>query len=310
MGVCSSVWWSYCGCQYYSMMDKTRQTAERLLLQCSDASHHHWTDKLIYGNCCITTDELWSILFMDKGSVMAITEEPGCSKVYSLGAMIADRCTQRQGEQLPLVSAPIWQWSLGLPVADCHGGLNLDPTLWTWTKMQSIEWRHMTSPKKKFKRVPYAGKNISLSGWSNIFVSLLPREWTAISNCYIETLESLNDCFCQVHPMRKMSEVLLLHDNARLHTGLCTTEAITNLNGQCAAFTLQFSPCTIRISTAWSFEKKKKNPVTPLHHWQATAGHRMSVAKEEGEKLLLDGNTYPRSRLEKCCWQDGDYIEK
>jgi hypothetical protein len=66
---------------------------------------------------------------MDRGSVMAITEEPGCSKVYSLGAMIADRYTQREGEQLPLIFAPIWQWSLGLPVADCHGGQNLGPTL-------------------------------------------------------------------------------------------------------------------------------------------------------------------------------------
>jgi hypothetical protein len=158
MSVCSSVWWCYCGCQYYSVMDKTWQTAEWLHLQCSDVWHHHCTDKLIHGNCCITTDELWSILFMDKGSVMAITEEPGCSKVYSLGDMIADRCTQRQGQQLLLIFAPIWQWSLGLPVADCHGGQKLGPTLWTWTKMQLIEWCHMTSPKKKFKCVTYAGK--------------------------------------------------------------------------------------------------------------------------------------------------------
>ena len=59
-------------------------------------------------------------------------------------------------------------------------------------------------------------------------MSLLPRESTAISNCNTETLGSLNDCFCQVHPTRKMSAVLLHHDNARLHTGLCTTQAITN----------------------------------------------------------------------------------
>jgi hypothetical protein len=81
------------------------------------------------------------------------------------------------------------------------------------------------------------------------------------------------------------------------------------LNGQCAASSLQFSPCTIRISTAWSFGGKK-NPVTPSHHWQATAEYHMSVAAEEVGKLLQEGNTYPWSRAEECCWQDGDYIEK
>lgn len=107
-------------------------------------------------------------------------------------------------------------------------GTKPESSTWTWTKMQSTEWCHMTSPKKKFKHVPYAEKNVSLSGWGVILVSLLPRESTVISNCYVETLGSLNDCFCQVHPKRKMSEVLLLHDNARLHTELYKTEATTD----------------------------------------------------------------------------------
>jgi hypothetical protein len=114
--------------------------------------------------------------------------------------------------------------------------------------MQSNEWHHMTSPRKIFKHVPYAGKNVSLSGWGVILVSLLTRESKAISNCYIQTLGSLNDCFCQVHPTRKMFEVLLFHDNARLHTGLCTTEAITNFEWTVCCIHSTFSPCCMLSS--------------------------------------------------------------
>jgi hypothetical protein len=127
----AQVWWSYCGCQYYSVMDNTWQSAEWLHLQCSDTSHHQWADKLIHRNCHITTDELYFILFIDKGSVMAITKEPDCSKVYSFGAIKVERRTQRQGEQQPLILALIWRWCLRLPVADCRVGQNLGPTLWT-----------------------------------------------------------------------------------------------------------------------------------------------------------------------------------
>jgi hypothetical protein len=217
--------------QWYFLVvagDKSTSNHERLLKCVVKLLWVSWTDKLIYGNYRITTDELCFTLFIDKGGIMAITEEPCCSKVYSLGPMKAERCTQRQGEQQPLIFAPIWQWCLRLPVADCHVGQNLGPPLWTWTKIQWTEWCHMTSPKQKFKRVPYAGKTVSLSGWGVILVILLPRETTLISNCYIDTLGSLNDSFCQVHPSRKMPEVLLLHDNARLHTTLCTTEAFIN----------------------------------------------------------------------------------
>jgi hypothetical protein len=58
-------------------------------------------------------------------------------------------------------------------------------------------------------------------------VNFLPREKTVISYYYIETVGSLNSSICQVHPTRKMSEVLILHDNARLHTSVYATEAIT-----------------------------------------------------------------------------------
>jgi len=120
MSICSSVWWCYCGCQYYSLMDKTWQTAEWMHLQCSDATDHHCTDKLIHGNCCITTDELWSVLFMDKGSVMALLKSLAVlTSTDWVPWLLTD--AHRQGEQLPLICAPIWQGSLGFRLQTAMG---------------------------------------------------------------------------------------------------------------------------------------------------------------------------------------------
>jgi hypothetical protein len=48
------------------------------------------------------------------------------------------------------------------------------------------------------------------------------------SSCYPETLRSLNAHLCKICPTRKISELLLVHDNARLHASVHIIEAITN----------------------------------------------------------------------------------
>jgi hypothetical protein len=99
------------------------------------------------------------------------------------------------------------------------------------------------------------------------------------SNCYIETLGSQNDCFCQVHPIRNMTEVSLLHDDARLHTRLCTTEAITALNG---LYSSHLAP------TEYELLDTCDDTITPM---KATAEHHKPVAADKEEKCLLDQNT-------------------
>lgn len=48
------------------------------------------------------------------------------------------------------------------------------------------------------------------------------------SDHYTDTLRSLKDCLHRVHPTRKVFEVLLLHDNDRKHTSVCTLATTTN----------------------------------------------------------------------------------
>jgi len=51
-----------------------------------------WVHELICSNCCITTDELFSILSIGRGSIMALIEEFSYSKfcVYWLPQMQRD----------------------------------------------------------------------------------------------------------------------------------------------------------------------------------------------------------------------------
>jgi hypothetical protein len=76
-----------------------------------------------------------------------------------------------------------------------------------------------------------AGKTMVTNFWNGkgfILKNFFLRRTTVNSDCYTETIRSLHACFCCLCPTRKVSEVLLLHDNARLHTNIYTTEAITD----------------------------------------------------------------------------------
>lgn len=89
------------------------------------------------------------------------------------------------------------------------------------SKKDLIEKQQTTSPRKnKFKSLSSVGKIMVTDFWDDNsinLVGLIPKETRVNSNCYTETLRSLNACLCWVHPTTKMSSVLLLHDDARLH---------------------------------------------------------------------------------------------
>jgi len=64
-------------------------------------------------------------------------------------------------------------------------------------------------------------------GYHFLDKNFLSTEVRVNSECFTETLKSLNGC---LHPVcltrRKTSEVLLIRDNPRPHASVCTTEAI------------------------------------------------------------------------------------
>jgi histone-lysine N-methyltransferase SETMAR len=100
------------------------------------------------------------------------------------------------------------------------------------TNRQSVEWHHANSPKKKFKAAPSAGKIMATIFWDSeglLLVNIMPRGATINSEAYVKTLKKLHSRMRRVRPHRQMEDVLLLHDNARPHVSLRTTEAITKL---------------------------------------------------------------------------------
>lgn len=77
-----------------------------------------------------------------------------------------------------------------------------------------------------------------------------------------ETLRSLNAHF-QVHPTRKVSEILLFHNNTRMYTSVCMTDVITN-SGWTLLLHPSYSPDLVP-SHYHLFGTKKKPVTTQLH---------------------------------------------
>lgn len=102
---------------------------------CSVVMSHkvYWVEELICSDQHITTYELCSTLSFNNGSVMIVVEEvdprsvlTGCLKCWWMHA-------KKPGCYWSI--APIWHWSWGLPITDCHGEWNLGLLFWTWIKV-------------------------------------------------------------------------------------------------------------------------------------------------------------------------------
>jgi hypothetical protein len=117
-------------------------------------------------------------------------------------------------------------------------------------------------------------------------VNFLPGRSTLNSDCYIQTLRSLNACLCWVCPTRKLSEVLLIRDNVRPHSSVHTTETIIRF-GWVVLLRLPCTPDpTPSVSPVWSFVRWPG--MTPLRR-QGTAEHSTSGCR--GRRAALLGRT-------------------
>lgn len=98
------------------------------------------TDKLVCGNYRITTEELYSTPPTHKGSVMALTEELGCSKICAqwVPQMLTD-AHKEEGKTSHRPFAPTWYKRWGLPAAVCHRGRNLGPPVQTQMQVAVTE---------------------------------------------------------------------------------------------------------------------------------------------------------------------------
>jgi len=94
-----------------------------------------------------------------------------------------------------------------------------------------MQYRHTSSPcPKKFKTVLSAGKIFLTVFWDSqrvYMTEFLEAGNTVNSARYIETTQNLRRRVCRVR--RSTLPILLLHDNARLHTAHATIDALETL---------------------------------------------------------------------------------
>jgi hypothetical protein len=228
---------------------------------CTAVMPHNILNRLICGNCHIT-DNLCSTIYINKGSVIAIIKELGSSKVspHWVPGKGWQMNTKRQGNQQPVMH----QYNTE------HAGflsqnVTSDDTCVHYfepkSKQQSGEECHMTSPRKKKFKCAMLEKSCLRSFEKrkvlSLQISCLHR------NSELWTLRSLNAHLHWTSTPRKMPEVMLLHNNGRLHKSVCSTVAINKFwmdmlphaPWHVAACTLQSWPCPIRLSPVWPFEK-------------------------------------------------------
>ena len=131
--------------------------------------------------------------------------------------------------QWPFTIIQKWRW--GLPNSDCNGvWRNQGPTSWTQTQGGNRRNGTIYYPKEEEiqQAISWKNRSYSLLGWERSYSCVLLARGTKMNpSPYTQTL-SPNAGFHQVCPIRKMSKVLLLHNDTRPHTNRCIKEAITN----------------------------------------------------------------------------------
>ena len=86
------------------------------------------------------------------------------------------------------------------------------------TKLQSMEWRHSSSPHpKKFQVQKFAGKVLTSIFWDQdaiLLIDYLPKSQTINAEYYSSLLVQLKDILKEKRRGKVIEDVLFLHDNA------------------------------------------------------------------------------------------------
>ena len=179
------------------------------------------------------------------------------------------------------------------------------------TKLQSMEYRHWTSPPpKKFKMQQSAGKVMVTIFWDChgvVLVEFLERGATVNSARYVQTLKKLR---ARLHRVRPQKNSIIQHDNARPHTSRETTAALEKLQFRDVLphppYSPDLAPCDF-----WLFPKLKEH----LKGTRFTSDQEVTDAvrrwcRQQPASFFADGMQRLVQRWRKCDNTGGDYIEK
>ncbi|KAJ4445317.1 hypothetical protein ANN_07122 [Periplaneta americana] len=182
------------------------------------------------------------------------------------------------------------------------------------TKRQSRQWHHPSSPKKprKFKQTLSTQKVMATVFWDrkgDLLLYFMPKGTTINANRYCETLRKLQRAIQNKRRGMLSRGVVLLHDNARLHTAASTRELLDQFGWEIfdhPPYSPDLAPSDFHLFTKLkdflggtrfgSDEELKKTVNTWLNEL---------AAEEYNTGILKLVNRY-----DKCLNVGGDYVEK
>ena len=178
------------------------------------------------------------------------------------------------------------------------------------SKVQSMEYRHKTSPSpRKFKVIASARKVLLTIFWDMegvVHMEFLNQGQTVNSEQYISTLRALK---ARLRRVRGSRDSILQHDNARPHTSRQTQDALVQLNLQTLPHPA-YSP-DLAPSDYFLFPQLKK--YLKGNHYDSDGEVVAAVrqwCREKSPEFFADGVRQLVRRWRVCVNRDGDYVEK
>ena len=181
------------------------------------------------------------------------------------------------------------------------------------TKIQSKQWKHVTSPQpKKYKQVPSAGKVMASVFWDSrdiIMIDYLQKGQTINGAYYAEELRQLRAAIKDKRRGKLRAGVLMLQDNAPAHTSRVAVAAAA----ECGFELLPHPPYSpdLAPSDFYLFPKLKshlRGRIFPDNDAVIAAVERF--LGDQDEEFYKTGITKLEHRWSKCIEVKGDYVEK
>jgi histone-lysine N-methyltransferase SETMAR len=180
-------------------------------------------------------------------------------------------------------------------------------------KRQSMEWHHAGSPPpRKFKSTPSAGKVMASIFWDCdgiILIDYLSKGETINGNYYANLLQQLREAIKTKRRGKLGKGILLLQDNAPVHTALVAKSAARSCGFQLLPHP-PYSP-DLAPSDFYLFPKLKSELAGRRFETDDDVISAVETFFDYSDKsFFLTGLQMLEKRWTKCIEVEGDYVEK
>lgn len=176
-----------------------------------------------------------------------------------------------------------------------------------------MQWKHSDSPvPKKFRTQPSAKKVMATIFWDCdgiLLIDYLPKNTTMSGQYYANLIKLLRESIKEKRRGKLSKGILLLHDNAAVHTAEVSETAIREANFvkiNHPPYSPDLAPSDFFLFSKLKKELRGRRYDEISDVTQATEAY----FNRQEKKFFLDGILSLKSRFEKCIELKGQYVEK